>query len=186
MTTATDKKRKLIAQIHIAKAQLDLTDQEYRGYLALWCNGKVSSAKMTLAELMQAIQGLKTLGFKPKKPNNKRLSTSSNSKNKPRTGSVQKIRAIWITMGKQKFINDSSENALESYTMRMTAKLNQGQGIAKLDWLTEDLAYKVLESLKQWHKRLMIKALNLTIVNGKPANKVAYNTILDLYEAQHA
>ena len=72
---------------------------------------------------------------------------------------------------------------------RMTVKLNGGVGVAEVGWLDEALAFKVLEALKAWHRRLMIDALvkNEKRVpsnprTGKPAG---YQGVLDAYEVQH-
>ena len=50
-----------------------------------------------------------------------------------------------------------SETALDKYVARMTIRLNKGKGVDHVNWLTPNLAYRVLEALKQWHKREMIE-----------------------------
>jgi phage gp16-like protein len=79
-------------------------------------------------------------------------------------------------MFKQGFLRDGSETALNSYVKRMTVKLNNGIGVDEVQWLNEHLAYKVLEALKNWHRRLMQDAIKkagrIPPVNertGKPA-----------------
>ena len=53
-------------------------------------------------------------------------------------------------------IRDGSENALECWVQRMSARYNHGRGIEKVDWLMmdADLASQLIESLKQWEQRL--------------------------------
>ena len=93
------------------------------------------------------------------------------------------------TMHQHGFVRDGSETALNSYVQRMTVKLNGGVGVAEVGWLDEAMAFKVLEALKAWHRRLMIDALvkNEKRVpsnprTGKPAG---YQGVLDAYEVQH-
>ncbi|WP_367950700.1 phage protein GemA/Gp16 family protein [Aeromonas sp. FDAARGOS 1402] len=53
---------------------------------------------------------------------------------------------------------DGSETALNHYVARQTVRINNGVGVAEVSWLDGALAYSV-ESLKHWHKREMVKAL---------------------------
>ena len=68
---------------------------------------------------------------------------------------MDKLRAIWIEMAKAGYLRDGSENALELWVQRMSAKFNRGRGIEKVDWLEQEpyVCNRLLESLKQWQKR---------------------------------
>ena len=59
-------------------------------------------------------------------------------------------------MAKEQLIHDGSENALEKWVQRMSANLNQGIGIQKVDWLHQspDICWQLIENLKQWRTRL--------------------------------
>ena len=155
--TQMDKRQQLIRLIHVAKRELKLTDDAYRHALAEAANGKESSAKMNIKELEAVLELFKAAGFKRKLNNKRRLSPPAGSR--VRTAEVSVIRAVWTTMFKQGFLRDGSETALNSYTKRMTVKLNNGIGVDEVQWLNEHLAYKVLEALKKWHIRLMVDAL---------------------------
>jgi len=169
-----DKRGQLIRLIHVAKRELKLTDDAYRHALGEAANGKDSSAKMTIKELEAVLELFKAAGFKRKLNNKRRLSPPAGSR--VRTAEAGMIRAVWITMSKQGFLRDGSETALNSYVKRMTVKLNNGIGVDEVQWLNEHLAYKVLEALKNWHRRLMQEAIKkagqIPPVNertGKPA-----------------
>ena len=135
-----------LAQIHIAKKQLGLDDDTYRMMLAN-LTGKDSTKDMDISERYKVLAHLKKIGFKPKK-GKKRLS--------PKGGvgdQRDKIRAIWIDMYKDGFIQDGSENALDAWVSRMTKNHREGR-IDSITWLRDvEQAQFVLEALKKWQLR---------------------------------
>ncbi len=188
---STQQKKRLITLINVAKGSLQLDEAIYRAMLKN-ATGKDSLRAMNLPELEQALEVFKQKGFKPTASNNKtavkrRLSPAAG---KSKLASIDKIRAIWITMGHHLVIQDNSESALDAYVRRMTLRScianNQTQGVDATPWMTEPQAYKVLESLKNWHKRVLIERI---IVRGerlkmnqngtRPAN---YEVIVAQYE----
>ena len=150
--------------------------------------GKDSAAKMRPLELHQVLDTMKAKGFKYKSTSQRRQSPKSGQ---AKTAEIDKIRAIWITMGKQGFVRDNSEAALDSYARRITTNLNQGAGISATAWLTTYQAVKVLESLKNWHRRLMADWLikqGITRLNGDKKDwdtkKAPYDYVASVYAAQ--
>ncbi|MOA64422.1 hypothetical protein D3C78_1904680 [compost metagenome] len=65
-------------------------------------------------------------------------------------------------------------------------RINNGVGVAEVAWLSEALAYPVLESLKNWHKREMVKALQAakkTVpINEKTGRVAGYQAVLGAFE----
>ncbi|MCT7944058.1 gp16 family protein [Shewanella septentrionalis] len=184
-------KKRLITLINVAKGSLQLDEAIYRAMLKN-ATGKDSLRAMNLPELEQALEVFKQKGFKPTVTNNKtavkrRLSPAAG---KSKLASIDKIRAIWITMGHHLVIQDNSESALDAYVRRMTLRSritnNQTQGVDATAWMTEPQAYKVLESLKNWHKRVLIERiiargerLKMNEAGTRPAN---YEVIVAQYE----
>ena len=184
-------KKRLITLINVAKGSLQLDEVIYRAMLKN-ATGKDSLRAMNLPELEQALEAFKQKGFKPTVTNNKtavkrRLSPAAG---KSKLASIDKIRAIWITMGHHLVIQDNSESALDAYVRRMTLRSriinNQTQGVDATAWMTEPQAYKVLESLKNWHKRVLIERitvrgerLKMNEAGTRPAN---YEVIVAQYE----
>jgi phage gp16-like protein len=179
--------RALIAKIHIAKKQLELDDDLYRAVLADVANGKTSCANMNASELQAVLDHFKAKGFKPKKSKNaRRISPPSGSAKLPE---IDKIRAIWITMGQHGIIKDPSETALNAYVKRMTAKQNDGKGIESVAWLNYATCNTVLEALKQWHRRTMadrLTKIGVTIINqkavSKPVHQASYDWVVYTYK----
>ena len=154
MTTERhDHKAQCIIRIHVAKRELGMSDQMYREALE-GQTGKTSCKGMSLSELFTVEAYFKKLGFKPKiKKTTIRKRRSPFSQGRQ----VDKLRAIWIEMAKAGYLRDGSENALELWVQRMSAKFNHGRGIEKVDWLeqTPHICDQVLECLKKWQLRCM-------------------------------
>ena len=76
----------LIAKIHIAKKDLGLDDDTYRGALEM-ATGKSSCSKMTDRQLQDTLAHFKTKGFQPKK--------AGTFKPASKNGDVRLIYALW-------------------------------------------------------------------------------------------
>ncbi|MGY3571949.1 gp16 family protein [Vibrio paucivorans] len=157
-------RNQLIALIHVGKTQLGMDEDCYRAMLSHVVG--VSSAKeASWLQLETVLKHMNQLGFKP-------VRKRSPKSGKARSSITDALRALWITMYKQGFIQDGSEHALRLWVMRM-------QKVGSPQWLDDKDAAKALESLKQWHKRMMIVKLE------KPHFKsCSYQEVLDAYH-QH-
>ncbi|EJC5175205.1 DUF1018 domain-containing protein [Salmonella enterica] len=145
----------LITLIHIAKKDLRLDTDTYRDALRA-AVGKTSCRDMTQTELSKALAAFKKRGFKVRsKPQNRAL--------KPATVTA-KIRAIWRLMHVHGFLSSDSEAALNAWVRKQTASANGGEGVANYQWLEREpvLASDVLERLKRWHRREMLRVLGLS------------------------
>ena len=139
-------------QIQIARKELHLSDDEYRSILNAQ-TGKTSSTKLDIGQQSKVLEYFKkVLNWKPKK-GKKRLS--------PKGGvgdQRDKIRAIWIDMYKEGFLQDGSENALDAWVSRMTKNHKEGR-IDSIAWLRNtEQAQFVLEALKKWQARARLAA----------------------------
>ncbi|EBW7037438.1 DUF1018 domain-containing protein [Salmonella enterica subsp. enterica serovar Bonariensis] len=146
---------KLISTIHVARRELRLDEDTYKDALRA-VTGKTSCRDMTQAELSNVLAAFKKRGFKVRsKPQNRAL--------KPATVTA-KIRAIWRLMHVQGFLGSDSEAALNAWVRKQTASANGGEGVANYQWLERELALAsdVLERLKRWHRREMLRALGLS------------------------
>lgn len=141
-----------LAQIHIAKKQLDMDEDTYRMMLNN-ITGHNSTRDMDLQDRYRVLAHLKKIGFKSKR-GKKRLSPKSKGTQ------LDVIRAIWIEMAKDGYIKDGSETALDHWVARMTARYNKGKGIDSVAWLDEFTAQRVLEALKKWQRRLEVERIN--------------------------
>lgn len=187
--TASNEHTRLIRLVQVGRRSLGLDEETYRELLTQQ-SGKRSAAELTIQELDKVLLAMKGAGFKltvkrgVKGGKQKRLSPVSGTP--VRTAEIGVIRAIWITMAKHGLLRDGSETALNHYVERQTVRINNGVGVAEVSWLDGTLAYSVLESLKHWHKREMVKALqaaNKTIpINEKTGRVVGYQAVVAAFE----
>lgn len=152
------KTKSLIAQIHIAKKQLDMDDETYRAFLKTTVN-KSSCTGMSFSDLHKVVEALKKKGFKvkPKKstPGSVKMSPASKGRR------IDKMRAIWISMAKGGYLNDGSETALLAWAQGEIRRQG-GIPVDSLEWLESqnNVLNKVLEQLKRWDVRVRDKARN--------------------------
>ncbi|MGK4303285.1 gp16 family protein [Shewanella xiamenensis] len=176
-------KKRLITLINVAKGSLRLDETIYRAMLK-HATGKDSLRAMNLPELEQALEVFKQKGFKPTLNTHKKRRLSP-AAGKSKLASIDKIRAIWITMGHHLVIQDNSESALDAYVRRMTLR-SKNEGVDATPWMTEPQAYKVLESLKNWHKRVLIERIiargERLKMNENGTRPASYEVIVAQYE----
>ncbi|EEP6115433.1 DUF1018 domain-containing protein [Salmonella enterica] len=162
----------LITLIHVAKKDLRLDADTYRDALRA-AVGKTSCRDMTLSELSKALAAFQKHGFKVRsKPQNRAL--------KPATVTA-KVRAIWRLMHAQGFLASDSEAALNAWVKKQTAPQNGGEGVANYQWLEREpaLASDILERLKRWHRREMLRSLGLS-----EREKISYEQTCERFAAR--
>lgn len=155
-------RKQLIQYIHIGKSKLCMDDDTYRAMLSNVV-GVTSAKDATWTQLESVLEHMKGLGFRP----TRQYSPKSKS---ARSSTTDALRALWIHMYKDGLIADGSESALRHWVVRM-------QRIDSPQWLTDMHAGRALESLKQWHKRLMIEKLERSDLTS-----LSYNDVLEVYE----
>lgn len=134
-----------LAKIHIARKDLGLDEDVYRMIIKrVTHDKKSSSAKLNPLERTALLNEFRRLGWKPER---RKYSPRSFHKEKHQKSMIDKIRALWIQMHKEGVTDSGTEKALGQYCMRMVQKHSP-------DWLTREQQPRVLESLKQWRKRV--------------------------------
>ncbi len=145
-------RKRLLAQIHIGKKQLGLDDDTYRSLLR-GVTGKDSCRGLHMAELHKVVHALKQRGFKSQRKLPKRKPNQAPTR-------VNKLQAIWLTMGQLGYINDISDAALLRWVQGQLHK-RQSPPIDALQWLdSHQDCNLILEQLKQWRTRCATQALN--------------------------
>lgn len=140
MNNAADLRRRELAQIHVAKTQLAMTDDSYRAML--WAVARVkSAADLDWTGRKQVLDHMKRCGFKvkPAKAARTRALASDDQS--------RKIRALWLDLAQAGEVRDPSEAALASFVRRHT-------GADALQWLTTAQASRIIEHLKRWRARV--------------------------------
>lgn len=129
-----------LAAIHVAKAKLSLSDDEYRDLMATICAGARSAAdldftgrKRFLAHLQSC---LKASGMAPRA---KPVRT-------PLTQTQRKMWALWMQLADAQLVRERTMAALNAFVQRQT-------GVARIEWLTWPQEGLVLNSMKAWLAR---------------------------------
>lgn len=170
--SAFRSKKQLIQLLHVARAKLNMDEHLYRQNLQAWV-GVASSKGMSIPQLEKCLDGMKRLGFKP-------VAKASNDKpaKKPlQQDQLKKLGQVWTQMAAQGLINNAGYAALEQWAIEQSRHFNDGAAIQKLEWMT-DIARPLIEQLKRWHRRLMLKKL------GEPNSRASYNEVLHWYQQQ--
>ena len=157
----------LIKLIHVARREAGLDDDTYREKVRS-LTGKSSCKELNLQQLGDVYQAFKDAGFKRSFKRDKGPGKPRTSEHQ-RTAIIGKIRAVWAEMHRHGFIACGSAAALDQYVKRMTATANDGEGVARIEWLTGELAGSVVESLKKWHSREMRKKLDKVGADPHPS-----------------
>ena len=129
---ASPHRRGMIAKVHIAKAQLGLSEDDYRGMM-LRVTGRSSAAACTDRELEALLAEFYAKGF-----------TATARPNGPRPAdhpSARKARALWISLHHLGAVINPSEAALEAFARRQL-------GCDRLQWAHQGQTYKLVEALK--------------------------------------
>ena len=137
--TPADSRRADLARIHIAVAELQWTDADYRAAL-LAQTGKVSAAELDAGGRRTLLRYLERCGWKPAK-------RRSDKPFKPAT-QADKITRLWAELGRTGVLRDTSPAALLAFCGRVT-----GMGVSHLRFLPNQPASNVVEALKAWIKR---------------------------------
>lgn len=132
---------KSIALINIAKSQLGLDEDTYRGMLHR-VTGKVSLRVMSETEKQNVIEDLKQKGFDPS------VKATSKGGRKRLTGKyAAKLQALWIAGYNLGVVTNGSDEALIAFVKRQT-KLDHVRFLHE-----PNDANQAIESLKRWLNR---------------------------------
>ncbi len=140
-----ERRRTLLAKIHLAKKALAMADDSYRDVLERVA-GRRSAAEIGDAGLDGVLREMRRLGWRPTPPR-RRYSPRTRDKRPGERTPADKIRALWIAMARDGLIRDGSERALGRW-------LNRQCGRYSADWLDDRQASRAIEALKAWRGRL--------------------------------
>ncbi len=145
--TTSRRRRALLGKVHIAKKQLGLTDEEYRGIIAQQYKGKTSAKDLSDRRLVELVEYFKTIGFSaPAKKKSTKGPARAGSRPLADGKVPAKIRALWLDLYHLGVVRDPAEAAMAAFVKRMS-------GADAIQWLDPDSAVKVIEALKDWATR---------------------------------
>lgn len=132
-----------LASIHMAKAELGWSEDEYRDIMGTVCGGVRSSALLDfagrqrfLAHQRACLATLKGISHAPRT----RLVKG------PLSGPQKRMWALWMQVVDAKLAEHRTMAALAAFAQRQTH-------VARIEWLNAAQETLVIESLKAWLKR---------------------------------
>ena len=129
-----------LAAIHMAKAQLQLTDDEYRDLMATVCAGVRSAAQLDWTGRRRFLAHLQAC-LKHRAPQGPTRHIKS-----PLTPAQRLMWSLWMRLADAGQVGDRTMKALEAFAQRQT-------GVERLQWLNKQQEDLVILSLKAWVKR---------------------------------
>lgn len=129
-----------LAAIHMAKAQLQLSDDEYRDLMATVCSGVRSAAQLDWTGRRRFLAHLQAcLRQQPGQGATKHIKA-------PLTPPQRLLWSLWMRLADAGLVGDRTMKALEAFAHRQT-------GVERLQWLNKQQEDLVILSLKAWIKR---------------------------------
>jgi len=128
------KRNSLLAQIHIAKKELNMDDGDYRAFINRH-TGKSSAGALNEKQLHALLDAFKNHGFKPKSKN-----TFKPKSNKPY------VRLIYVLWKKLSDANVTHKTGLNKFVKSQI-------GVDSVEWLDNSQCQQIIEALKKWAKR---------------------------------
>lgn len=132
MKSADQVRKSQLAQIHVAKAQLNMADDVYRGLLMTLARVD-SAADLDDAGRRAVLNHFKKLGFVPTRPKSPLAKESRG----------RLLLVLWRDLKTAGKVNDGSEAALTAYIKNHTK-------VDRIEWLTGENYNAMIEQLKQW------------------------------------
>ena len=133
-----------IAAIHVLKAKLRLTDEDYRALLK-HLTGKGSSKDCTAEQQQQVRDHLQRLAEAAGVASATRRA-GFEVRVKAASPRERKVWAIWLDMARSGLVHNKAAQALDAFVCRQT-------GVTALRWCNAKQLDAVIEALKAWQKR---------------------------------
>ena len=137
MPGVAEKRRSLLARVHIAAKEMGLDEETYRDLLERE-TGQRSAAGLSDGQLERVLAGFRRRGWRPGRSGGWR----------PRSDKpwVRKAYALWGEAKRTGAFRDRRRSALRAFVQRQT-------DVEDPEWLTPQQAEKVIEALKAMIRR---------------------------------
>ena len=136
-----DERKSLLAQVHIARKELDLEEDDYRDIIEARF-GKRSAGKISVPQLRELVGIFMDKGWKPK--------GSGRSRGRAKSPAVRKIYVLWRLLREAGVV---SAQRPDGFAQRMTRNPRRPEGVPRVEWLADADAWAVLEALKAMCRR---------------------------------
>lgn len=138
LDAAAAQRKRDTTRIHVLRALLRITEDEYRDLVGNLYDGKRSSTDLTPAQRSALVQHLEGLA--------RRQALPAARKRVPLTPRQAKMFSLWQQLADKALVRDRRMSALQSWIRRQT-------GLDDKAWPTTAQEDTVIEALKKWVKR---------------------------------
>lgn len=135
-----------LAAIHIAKAQLRWSEDEYRDIMAVVCQGVRSAALLDFTGRRRWIAHLQAC--LKNQPGHHTAARAARPIKGELTPAQRLMWSLWMRLADAGLVKERTMQALEAWV-----RDHQKIGVARLQWLNKQQEDLVILSLKQWAKR---------------------------------
>lgn len=153
-TKPKNRRSQELSVIHVLRGKLRMSEDSYRAMLAEQA-GVTSAAQLASSTARQRIidhlRGIERemgLSDRPARKQTSRRGSEMDFRDddEPR---VKKVRMMWLAL-------HDSDAAVAPTAVAMNRWVKRQTGIDTVDWLEASALNKIIEELKEWHKRLGI------------------------------
>jgi hemerythrin len=166
-----------LAKIHLAKKQLCLDDEAYRAMIERITKGRTdSSGEMTEAERRALLDEFARKGFQSTPPRAREDDWITIDPNHPGAQHLKKLLACAYELER---VGAVSANSTGRWLQKFVRKIT---GVERLQWLDAHDSNKVIEALKGWRNKWLIKhpsAENKPVVVAIPASAIVKASVFD-------
>lgn len=135
--TPTDQRKRDTVRIHVLRAQVGLSVDEYRDLLGNLFDGKRSSTELDAAQQQRLINHLEGL---------QRRYAKSRPALPPLTLRQKKMFSLWQQLADKNLVRERGMAALKAWAKRQSH-------VDRWEWLNSHQEDTLIESLKRWLKR---------------------------------
>lgn len=135
-------RRAELAEIHVLKGRLGLSDDEYRDLMSTLCAGVRSAAELDATARQRYLAHLR-LCARERGMDQAGRAPAQRTVRQPLTPTQKRMWAAWMQLADAGLVHSRSMAALAAFAQRQT-------GVARIEWLNGHQQALVIESLKRW------------------------------------
>lgn len=153
--TAADRQAQL-AQIHIARKELAMTEDEYRDLISAKWPGQRSAAGLDHQQRAELLHHFQRLGWKGRVGGsraNPATGTKASTATKPWGPELRKLWSLWMQLADAGLVEHRTAAALSAWCERQTAGADGRGGVNRIEWLKPAQRKACIEAAKRWLDR---------------------------------
>lgn len=145
--TPADRRAQL-AQIHIARKDLCMTEDDYRALINARFPAHTSAATLNHQQRAELLHHFQRLGWQGRV-----AGSQANPAGQKWGPALRKLWSLWMELADAGLVQHRTAAALSAWCERQTAGADGRGGVARLEWLNVAQRKHCIEAAKQWLER---------------------------------